>query len=521
VIRGHRQAIIVGTALAATLGLAMLVRQARLLLMQVSLAPPRQMGAIVAALPDGWTPRHIDGGILAQEPAAAGHSRRLSIVRHTAPSMRDPLEHLASLGVIGRPWRTAPVKLGGWPGIMVDDAMHAWESGRPPPRMVVAAAAVLPSGEAAVVWLEGPGAVSAADVQLVRRVCASLELHGAPPAEPAEQLLELDGQTVVQIPEGFLRAPPDAFRIGRQILRADRWLAAELVPCPVLDEDPSQEFAVMLQYRDRTLQWGQVRRIEAGVYRSVRVGREAADFPAVATLLVGPAHTGLLVEVRMRAGEERSAEELWEMVRRPLRLAGNQNTLLMLANGLELADGIRNAWWAGGGLEARQTWLWRDGFSAAVLCSEMQYASDDAQAWGARRDVDRDGAVVAERRWRSDRQGYQYAAGERKYIQTGDGDERWAPGGWLMTALGGKYAGPAIIRSESFVDEAGPVPGLLTLSVEESVDVPRQMDGEPEPMRCLSVTVGGSGRLSRWYYDQAGELRYVDFAHGVHLWREK
>ena len=173
-------------------------------------------------------------------------------------------------------------------------------------------------------------------------------------------------------------------------------------------------------------------------------------------------------------------------------------------------------------MEGRQTWLWRDRFTALALRSEVEYESDDAAAWGTRRDVGRDGTVVSERRWRSDQAGYEYeSAGRRIVAQAGRAETRWAPGGWLMAALGREFAGPAIVRSESFVDEAGPVEGLLTLRVEESADMPRYMDGEADPMRCLAVTVSGSGRVSRWYYDQAGELRYVDFAHGVHVWRER
>jgi hypothetical protein len=65
------------------------------------------------------------------------------------------------------------------------------------------------------------------------------------------------------------------------------------------------------------------------------------------------------------------------------------------------------------------------------------------------------------------------------------------------------------------VDTLAP-PGLLTLFVTRLTDAPVRLDERGEPMDCVSVSVNGTGAVSRWYYTAAeGELRFIDFAGGL------
>lgn len=83
---------------------------------------------------------------------------------------------------------------------------------------------------------------------------------------------------------------------------------------------------------------------------------------------------------------------------------------------------------------------------------------------------------------------------------------QYIPGGWLPLILGKLTDDPMVLRTESFIGCDGIAPSeLLTLTV-------RQVHGNP--MRCVTVTVNGTGQQSRWWYDLDGGLRYIDFAGG-------
>jgi hypothetical protein len=96
---------------------------------------------------------------------------------------------------------------------------------------------------------------------------------------------------------------------------------------------------------------------------------------------------------------------------------------------------------------------------------------------------------------------------------------QFVPGVCLPELLGYMGDQPMILRSESFVDCEGAVaPGLLSLLVVRASDVPDKLDEFGHAMTCFRVCVNGSGRQSRWYYDQEKNLRYVDMPDG---WRAK
>jgi YD repeat-containing protein len=75
---------------------------------------------------------------------------------------------------------------------------------------------------------------------------------------------------------------------------------------------------------------------------------------------------------------------------------------------------------------------------------------------------------------------------------------------------------PTLVRTESFagVETVAP-PGLLTLFVTKLSDAPMRLDDDGEPMECVTVSVNGTGVVSRWYYSAEHELRFIDFAGGL------
>jgi hypothetical protein len=90
---------------------------------------------------------------------------------------------------------------------------------------------------------------------------------------------------------------------------------------------------------------------------------------------------------------------------------------------------------------------------------------------------------------------------------------QYVPGAVLPLVLRELAERPALIKTESFVGvETVAGPGLLTLMVTRLDDAPTRADERGMPMDCVSVSVSGTGVVSRWYYTRdEHELRFVDF----------
>ena len=75
---------------------------------------------------------------------------------------------------------------------------------------------------------------------------------------------------------------------------------------------------------------------------------------------------------------------------------------------------------------------------------------------------------------------------------------------------------PSLIKTESFVGLETVAPsGLLTLFVTRLSDPPTRKDENGDPMECVTVSVNGTGEVSRWYYSGDHVLRFIDFAGGM------
>ena len=90
--------------------------------------------------------------------------------------------------------------------------------------------------------------------------------------------------------------------------------------------------------------------------------------------------------------------------------------------------------------------------------------------------------------------------------------DQYIPGGLLPYVLGSLVTSdrPILLRTESFIGCEGANPDLLTL-------IAQRIPGSTMP--CVTVTVNGTGQISRWYYDPDGTLRYIDFARGLRAQR--
>jgi hypothetical protein len=95
---------------------------------------------------------------------------------------------------------------------------------------------------------------------------------------------------------------------------------------------------------------------------------------------------------------------------------------------------------------------------------------------------------------------------------------QYVPGAVLPLVLRELAERPGLFKTESFAGvETAAGPGLLTLMVTRlDGGVPIKLDERGLPMDCVSVSVSGTGVVSRWYFTHdLHELRFVDFAGGM------
>ncbi|HYE21680.1 MAG TPA: hypothetical protein VEA69_24755 [Tepidisphaeraceae bacterium] len=94
---------------------------------------------------------------------------------------------------------------------------------------------------------------------------------------------------------------------------------------------------------------------------------------------------------------------------------------------------------------------------------------------------------------------------------------QFVPGAVLPLVIRELAERPCLVKTESFVGPQ-PVagPGLLTVFVTRLTDAPLRRDERGVTMDCVTVSVNGTGVVSRWYYglDDEGRiaLRFIDFA---------
>ncbi len=267
--------IVFGATLAAA---AFLVRSQRLA-HQIKLVPqPTATPGITVHLPLGWRVQHraaASGEILvADEPGRTGRS--LSIYRQTLMRPLSPIEFLASaFGIDLRADQDPslddldaaiePTSFGKYAGIIMSTEVSIPGHGDQDSRKEVYAAAVLPSGHALAIRLQGVGGLTGGDLGVVDQVARSMTIGGEPSIAPAGQPIALANGMTLKAPPGFqLIENRDPNLTRRRLWYTPvsgathphvRWASIELIPCMLPDPDtarvrPQTEVLTMLISRD-------------------------------------------------------------------------------------------------------------------------------------------------------------------------------------------------------------------------------------------------------------------------------
>jgi hypothetical protein len=515
-----------------------------------------------------------EGVEVEEPPSETAPVRRLRIMRQKSDGFAPPLEHLFRSGQIkadtlkglaeGREgYSISNLSIGGWPGQMLT-MMSSPRAGVV--HKDVLACAMMPGSQALVIALEGLGPLDASDKELVRQMSENVSLAMQAPPPDAGGTVELSDQITVAAPSRYLVVPHgDVNELQRHLIfdgsRGSAWLAIDLVSCVFFADDGDETFLTMLAARDPEWRSGAaVKRLGARTLMSERVDSSShpAQFASRAYLTANGDSRALLVVIRAGNQDQRAMESAWQTIASSLKFAGTKDLSSLLVNGAqgarELSAGLLDEldedprsedWSMWDDSENADKELWsqvkwqltrKAGESDMIAGSRTSkptnpYANDTAyeQQWSAAAgDLSKYQVTTYREVRRAGNQLPRQTIEQRVSLNDGRitmssqlrpepvelaAPAQYVPGALLPLVVRQLAERPSLIRTESFVGaQTLAPPALLTLFVTRLTDSPVRLDEKGEPMDCVSVSVNGTGVVSRWYYGSDDALKFIDFA---------
>ncbi len=513
------------------------------------------------------------------EPVGDEEARIISIMCDRLPTPMSPLQYLnSSFGVSlpgasggdGEVSSLTTVKVAQQPGVLV--TILAPPTRRDEFAKDLFACTVLPSQRAVVVHLSGRGPVSLQDRELVKQVAGGIAVAHEPNQAKEDEPITLPRLGIMLTPPRGLSAiderdpnrsdrllwPVSMMKQRGQRLE-ENWATVELVECIVPSHDNmAQSVETLLLVRDPIWRGANVVPEGPNTWRAdlakSAVG-EAGDmvFPARAYLLTDANGIGLLAIFRggfNGGGFENDWKTIAASVKFPdspalkiagLEAAGAAEVKRLRDAGYEklLADRDEQWWlwtcpgdrphlgWSHAGVSLTnlsgksETRLRRWGGIVRRITGEFSYRDAEPRYRASATREDAAGQNILQSLQQSTSvTGEQLILGARA---RGDAPEQWnstappqfVPGALLPLVLAKLPDKPMLLRSESFPGfEAVGAPEPLTLLLEPA-STTRKADADKTPMRCVAVSVNGSGQISRWFFRSSGELECVELPGGV------
>jgi hypothetical protein len=390
-------------------------------------------------------------------------------------------------------------------------------------------------------------------------MAGALRLTDQPPPL-AQRELRLGGDIRFAVPPTLTTmAGDDPFRTSRTLFVQSGygWLAVDLTPCIVLD-DPATQLKPLLLLRDLAYGPGEVQQVDEQVWSCQR--RADGPFPGAAYLMVDSGGEAVLAEFRWNSISPRPAEMrgqvevAWQQIKANIAFPANSGVAELVRRGegaieslpKDPAELLPPDW------QEVLTWQWFDDATPHTAQAIARYELG-AESLHYSQLPDLTPPLIASGQelvdWYLSRDGssYRYICrrlvprpsltqiselkngvlhtrifrGQQPLLDSRSDDlGPYVPGGLLPLVLGKLPNKKMVLRSESFLGiAAAAAPPLLILS--PTADESRTMPGQQKPMRCWSIEVNGTGLVSHWYFDEAGQLMIVDLPGKLHVQRKE
>jgi hypothetical protein len=382
--------------------------------------------------------------------------------------------------------------------------------------------------------------------------------------------VELVDQIKVDTPARYVVVSDDDPNVLERRMLYDgsrgEWVAVDLASCIFFEDDTEETFLAMLSARDPEWRGGRVKRIGPRTLMADRVEAAAGSgagpvFPSRAYVTANSDGRALLVEMRGGPGDRGKFDEAWRTIGASVRFEGSKDLSALLVNGAEAARRVGEAtvaemtpgavsqdWYMWDASENSDKELWsqvnwqvsQPGGEGPVTITGSRtsklvdaYANDTAfsQEWTAAGDLSKYQVTTNREVRRTGNQFPKQTPEQRVSVEKGRMTlasfggrsqpdaavpSQYVPGALLPMVVRELADKPSLIKTESFVGMGTVAPsGLLTLFVTRLSDGPTRKDENGDPMECVTVSVNGTGEVSRWYYSGDHSLRFIDFSGGM------
>src|ERR1051325_9923909 len=270
----RRRALLMQAALclvlAASLAVAAFVSRHQTRVLRVGqLTDSISVDGLTVSRPSDWTLVREEDGLLLQEPTKTTAAPRKLKIRYARSSIfMSPLEYLVRCGGLAAHEATAlmdatggahaevvkPITIAGWPGILLSQTrvMSGVDARQQMMWKRTLACAVMGGGDVLLLRLEGEGAATTTDEDLVRRIGESLKVNDREAPQIGGEVELAGGIRVPSQPQMLRGHESDPLRISRRLLEQDSggWIGVDLVPCVVFPREKDQTLSAMMLLRD-------------------------------------------------------------------------------------------------------------------------------------------------------------------------------------------------------------------------------------------------------------------------------
>jgi hypothetical protein len=564
--------------LAVSVGLAALVSAHRRNALRIQLRQSQTIKHVGISMPADWeiTPdrNELAPTVLTAQPSDE-EFLNLTVTLEPLPQHLSPSEVALprNAGRVGRQQVSQePIEMAGHPGILVSYAQKI--SPRGIPQMAdfdvstknIIAATVLPSGRALAIRLIDLGEPEATDLDLVRRMAASIKVENEPAMQSVRRV-KLSGDIEVTVPDNFDLVQPTDPQVTERSLRATKsgvWRNISLLPGVLIGREGASAIVTMLSAYGPEWAGATASEQSPGHWRIDRPGGASAGVASSQAYVLADASGAAVIAVftASAAADADNAwiEPAWRQISAGVTFPGADRTEAMLAAGdteaarlkalglAQLLPATRDeAWWllALGAPDRAFGWVHESpatggGKLERRLRFPENYIEQVSCDFGASQTLDLyrsmlDCSIAREGQHSAEPQFERYLKSMVRLKQdqlelnvrpqegtplaaTIETPRAFVPGA-LLAQITGKLQvdQPMILRTDMAMSCLGArISAPLTLIVRREKDVKRSEEGDASvTLRCISIEVAGSGALSRWYHLPDGALERVEYDQGV------
>jgi hypothetical protein len=567
--------VIMWTVFAATIVMAGLIVHTQKRSRNIDLAKqPIISPGLSLSLPNKWRRRpNASPNIIVEAAETARTPRILTVYRDALDLPLSPEEYLGKKFAVDlrddeqsgtdELYTTQQTRFGVYPGIIKGGmriiAAHMDEAFE----KVVYAAAVLPSGDAIAIKLEGPGELTHNDLAIVDQVARSIQLTDQPTIALESQPVTFENGTRFTAPSVFrlienrdpnithrrfwYAATTDASRDGLQ------WASIEAIPCALAIPSDSKkqpkvesQLLTMLLARDTSWRGAAIQRRDPNEF--------FADLPHPAAGIIFPTracfrtdNAGHAFLAIIRAPGE-GIDNHWSEIRASIAFPKTSDVDDLTRAGIaevarlhelpldELLKNRDEQWhlWVNQSAAPHVGWSrlkWKPNLLVADVEHHLRLPDEGRiniiDTWSASPDWNRFHSDLTSNQTTPDAAPF---AIQRQFDVHGDtlslsanatnkplalwsqsAPANYIPGPLLPQLIAKLSPTNMILTTDSFLTrEAIAAPALLTLLIRESAT-----DATTRPGRTVTVEILGTGERSTWTFDAEGSLRSIDFPAGL------